>query len=65
MMPAIAGIPVSSMIEHVRGVEEISQFGLLRVPALVINSEIKAVGSMPPKIKPKVWIQEAANRKQS
>ncbi len=64
-MAIIAETGIPAMIEHVRDVEEIAQFGFLKVPAPVINGEIKASGSVPPKAKMKAWIQQAANQKQS
>jgi len=65
LMAIIAETGIPAMIEHVRDAEEIAQFGLLKVPALVINGEIKASGSVPPKVKLKTWIQQAADQKQS
>jgi hypothetical protein len=63
LMAIFAETEIPAMIEHVRDVEEIAQFGLMRVPALVINGKIKASGSVPPKAKMKVWIQQAAEQK--
>lgn len=34
-------------IEHVRDLKEISRYGVMGFPALVINREVKAVGSIP------------------
>jgi small redox-active disulfide protein 2 len=65
LMVIIAETGIPAMIEHVRNVEEIAQFGFLKVPALVINGEIKASGSVPPKEKIKTWIQQAANQNRS
>jgi small redox-active disulfide protein 2 len=63
LMAIISETGIPAMIEHVRDVEEIAQFGLMRVPALVINGKIKASGSVPPKAKMKDWIQQAAEQK--
>ena len=46
-------------IEHVTDIAEIGSYGVMGTPALVINREVKAVGSVPPKPKLKRWLQEA------
>lgn len=63
LMAILSETGIPAMIEHVRDLEEISKFGFLRVPALVINGEIKASGSVPPKAKLMAIIQQAANQK--
>ena len=46
-------------IEHVTDIVEIGSYGVMGTPALVINREVKAVGSVPPKPKLKKWLQDA------
>jgi len=46
-------------IEHVTDIAEIGSYGVMGTPALVINGEVRAVGSVPPKPKLKKWLQEA------
>jgi hypothetical protein len=46
-------------LEHVTDIAEIGSYGVMGTPALVINREVKAVGSVPPKPKLKKWLQEA------
>jgi len=46
-------------IEHVTDIAEIGSYGVMGTPALVINREIKAVGSVPPKPKLKKWLRDA------
>ena len=46
-------------LEHVTDIAEIGSYGVMGTPALVINREVKAVGSIPPKTKLKKWLQEA------
>lgn len=43
-------------IEHVRDLKEIAQYGVMGSPALVINGQVKAVGSIPPKQKIMDWL---------
>ncbi len=40
-------------------IAEIGSYGVMGTPALVINREVKAVGSVPPKPKLKKWLQDA------
>ena len=49
-------------IEHVTDIAEIGSYGVMGTPALVINREIKAVGSVPPKPKLKKWLRDAYAR---
>ncbi|UCE57005.1 MAG: thioredoxin family protein [Desulfobacterales bacterium] len=46
-------------LEHVTDIAEIGSYGVMGTPALVINREVKTVGSIPPKTKLKKWLQEA------
>ena len=46
-------------IEHITDIAEIGSYGVMGTPALVINREVKAVGSVPPKPKLKKWLQDA------
>ena len=46
-------------LEHITDIAEIGSYGVMGTPALVINREVKAVGSVPPKPKLKKWLQDA------
>lgn len=46
--------------EHVRDVAELARLGVMGVPALLINDEVKVVGYLPPREKIKNWILQAA-----
>ena len=46
-------------LEHVTDITEIGSYGVMGTPALVINGEVKAVGSVPPKPKLRKWLREA------
>lgn len=46
-------------VEHVREVKEIGKYGVMGVPALIINGKVKAVGHVPPKSKIEQWLLEA------
>jgi len=51
---------VTAELEHVRDVAEIARLGVMGVPALLINDEVKVVGSVPSREKIKTWILQAA-----
>lgn len=63
VMKVIAETGIVAALEHVRDAVEIGRYGVMGTPALVINSEVKAVGSVPPKVKLKNWIEQAAKQK--
>jgi len=59
LMTVMAEINMAADIEHVTDIAEIGSYGVMGTPALVINREVKAVGSVPPKPKLKQWLQDA------
>ncbi len=59
LMTVMAEMNMAADIEHVTDIAEIGSYGVMRTPALVINRDVKAVGSVPPKPKLKQWLQEA------
>ena len=44
---------------HVTDVQEISKYGVMGVPALVINKKVVSVGTTPDKKKIRQWLEEA------
>ncbi len=59
LIAVMAEMNMAADIEHVTDIAEIGGYGVMGTPALVINREVKAVGSVPPKPKLKKWLQEA------
>jgi hypothetical protein len=60
LMSTMAELNIAAGFEHVRDPLEIGNFGVIGMPALIINGEVKASGSVPPKSKLKEWLLEAA-----
>ena len=60
LMVMMAELNIAAELEHVRDPIEIASYGVMGSPALIINGEVKAVGSVPPKNKLKEWLLEAA-----
>jgi small redox-active disulfide protein 2 len=46
-------------IEHVRDLTEIGKYGILGMPALIINDKVVCVGKIPSKSKIKKWLEDA------
>ena len=59
LMAAMAELQIAAGLEHVRDPIEIASYGVMGMPALIINGEVKAVGSVPPPNKLKEWLMEA------
>jgi small redox-active disulfide protein 2 len=59
LMAVMAEVGMAADLEHVTDISEIGSYGVMGTPALVINQEVKSVGSVPPKSKLKQWLQEA------
>lgn len=55
---AETGLPAD--FSHVREMKEIAQYGIMGMPALVINEKVKCSGKVPPARTLKEWITKAA-----
>jgi hypothetical protein len=60
LMAMMAELNIAAGLEHVRDPIEIASYGVMGSPALIINGEVKAMGSVPPKNKLKELLMEAA-----
>ena len=49
-------------VEHVQDMKEIAQTGIMGMPALLINGEVKIVGQSPTREALKKWLAEAIRR---
>jgi hypothetical protein len=56
VMAAMSETGIPGEVEHVRNLAEIGRLGVMGLPALVINDEVRAVGAIPPRSKIKDWI---------
>jgi small redox-active disulfide protein 2 len=50
---------IAADLRHITDFKEISRYGVLGSPALVVNDKILAAGEVPPKSKIRQWITEA------
>jgi len=60
---ALAELNLDADFDHVQDIREISKFGVLGTPALVINGKVKSVGRVPTKEQIKKWLMEGSERK--
>ena len=60
LMAVMAEMNLPADIEHVTDIAEISSYGVMGTPALIVNGAVKSVGSIPPKAKLKQWLQDAS-----
>ena len=56
LMQIMAEMDLMADIEHVRNIKEIGKYGVMGMPALIINGKVKSVGSIPHKAKIKEWL---------
>ena len=61
LMTVMAETGVAADVDHVRDVKEIGKYGVLGMPALIINGKVKSVGKVPPRSKIIEWLKEAKN----
>ena len=59
LMEVMAEIDLAADLEHVREIKEIGKYGVMGMPALIINGKVLSVGRVPPKAKLKEWLEEA------
>jgi len=59
LMEVMAEIDLAADLEHVREIKEIGKYGVMGMPALLINDKVMSVGRVPPKTKLKEWLKEA------
>ena len=61
-MNALAELNVIADVEHITDIKEFAQYGVIGVPAWIINRKVKSIGRVPQKEQIKKWIQEEINR---
>lgn len=59
LMEVMAEIDLAADLEHIREIKEIGKYGVMGMPALIINGKVLSVGRIPPKAKLKEWLKEA------
>jgi len=59
LIAVLAEMDMAADVAQVTDIAEIGSYGVMGTPALVINAEVKSVGSIPPKTKLKQWLQDA------
>ena len=62
LMHVMAEFELIADIEHVREIKEIGKYGVMGIPALIINGKVKSVGRVPPKNKLIEWLKEAQEK---
>jgi len=55
---AIEELGVDAEVEKVQNIKEISRFGVMMTPALVIDGKVKCSGEIAPVDKIKKWLQQ-------
>jgi small redox-active disulfide protein 2 len=57
VMQVLAELNLPAALEHVRDFKEIAALGVFATPALLINDEVKVMGSLPSREALKKWLQ--------
>ncbi len=57
----LSEMKIAADLQHVIDLKEISRYGLMGLPALVIGNKVVSVGEVPPKNKIRQWIIENFN----
>jgi hypothetical protein len=60
IMEVLTELKLPAGVDHVADVKEIARYGIMGSPALFINGEAVAVGSVPPRDRIKKWLIEAS-----
>jgi hypothetical protein len=48
--------------QHITDIREIGKYGIMGLPALLINDRVVSAGTTPPKNKIKAWLTEAKEK---
>ena len=62
LMQVVAEFEFIADIEHVRNLKEIGKYGVMGMPALIINGKVKSVGRVPSRNKLIEWLKEAQEK---
>lgn len=62
LMTLMAELRIKADLEHVRDPVQIGAFGVMAMPALVINGQVKAAGRLPARGVLKEWLLETIKR---
>ena len=62
LMNVMAEYEFIADIEHVRNLKEIGSYGVMGMPALIINGKVKSVGRVPSRNKLIEWLKEAQEK---
>lgn len=54
---ALAELNIAADVRHERNAAEFNRYGVSVTPALVINGQVKAVGSIPSRSQIKEWVK--------
>ena len=57
---AIEELGVDAEVEKVQDIKEITKFGVMMTPGLVVDGKVKSTGEVVPVKKIKKWLQEIA-----
>ncbi len=62
LMAVMVELDIAADIEHVTDISEIGSYGVMGTPALIINSKVKSVGTVPSRAKLKAWLMETVEK---
>jgi len=59
IIDVLAELKLEAEVEHVKDIKEIARTGVVAVPGLIINGQVKSVGSVPPRARLVEWLKQA------
>ena len=59
IMAVLSETGIQASLNHISDPKLMAQYGILPIPALIINGEVKSKGTVPPKPMIKRWLEEA------
>jgi len=63
ILEILSEMNLAADMKHERDIKEIGRYGMMGMPALLINGEVLSVGKVPPKKKMKEWLKKAQERR--
>ncbi|MFC1814041.1 thioredoxin family protein, partial [Thermodesulfobacteriota bacterium] len=59
VIAVLTEMKLAADMEHVREIKEIGKYGVMGMPALIINGKAVCIGKVPPKHKIKEWLEKS------
>jgi hypothetical protein len=65
IIDALSEMKIAAVVEHITDVKKIGEYGILGMPALLLNGKVLSVGTVPSKYQIKEWLRAGGSMETS